>query len=165
MKVGVAGAAVLAAAHFLDAAAGAPAKGYRILDGRSASTVERFAPVVLAGTLPGEREARVRAIREIVASFDRAVAGLSPAVQREVEQLFSVLHFAPTRIALAGLWAPLDQCTPEEIAAFLTRWRFSRFELQRAGYQALSQLIQAAWFDNSGSWAAIGYPGPPALPA
>ena len=47
--------------------------------------------------------------------------------------------------------------------AFLTRWRHSRFEIQRAGYQALSQLIQASWYDNPASWATIGYPGPPKL--
>jgi hypothetical protein len=43
------------------------------------------------------------------------------------------------------------------------RWRDSRFELQRASYRALTQLIQAAWYGNSASWAAIGYPGPPAV--
>jgi hypothetical protein len=51
------------------------------------------------------------------------------------------------------------------VAGFLARWRTSRFDLARAGYQALTQLIQAAWYDNPVAWRAIGYPGPPALAA
>ena len=67
------------------------------------------------------------------------------------------------RLAFAGLWKPLEESTPQEIRAFLLRWRDSRFELQRASYRALTQLVQAAWYGNSASWPGIGYPGPPAL--
>jgi hypothetical protein len=81
-----------------------------------------------------------------------------------VDQLFSVLRIAPMRIPFTGLWAPIEESTPEEIAGFLRRWRTSRFEIQRAGYQALTQLTQAAWYGNSDSWTRIGYPGPPPLP-
>lgn len=165
IKAGIAGAALLAGARWLDSPRAAPAKGYAALDARSAAMAAAFIPVVLEGSLPEEPQARARAIGEVVEAFDRAVAGLSPAVQREVEQLFSVLRFAPTRIALTGLWSPVEESTREEIAAFFTRWRFSRFEIQRSGYQALTQLLQAAWYDNPTSWAAIGYPGPPSLAA
>jgi hypothetical protein len=82
-------------------------------------------------------------------------------VQKEVDELFSVLRFAPARLMFTGLWSSLEDSTPEEIAAFLTRWRHSRFDIQRAGYQAMTQLLQAAWYGNSASWAAIGYPGAP----
>jgi hypothetical protein len=102
-------------------------------------------------------------VTEIVAAFDRAVAGLAPAVQEELGQLFSFLHFAPSRAAFTGLWAPLDEAPHAKIEAFLTRWRHSRFDLQRQSYEALTQLIQASWYDNPSSWKAIGYPGPPAL--
>jgi hypothetical protein len=165
IKVGVAGAAVLAAARWLDAPQAAPAKGYRALDARSAAIAAAFIPVVLDGSLPDEPQARARAIGEVVAAFDRAVAGLSPSVQEEMQQLFSVMRFPPTRIALTGLWVAVEDSPREEIAAFLRRWRFSRFDIQRAGYQALTQLLQAAWYDNPSSWLAIGYPGPPSLAA
>jgi hypothetical protein len=49
------------------------------------------------------------------------------------------------------------------VSAFLARWRESRFDLLRAGYQALTQLVQAAWYGNPRAWGAIGYPGPPAV--
>jgi hypothetical protein len=154
---------VLATVRWLDDSQAAPAPNHRILDAPSVVMVAAFVPVVLAGSLPEEVEARARAIREVVEAFDRAVSGLNPAVQGEVDQLFSILRFAPSRIAFTGLWSPVEESSAEEVAAFLTRWRHSRFEIQRAGYQALTQLIQAAWYDNPSSWAAIGYPGPPKL--
>lgn len=165
IKVGIAGAAVLAATRWFEGSQTATATGFRVLDAGTAAVMSAFVPVVLAGSIPEESQARARAIREVVEAFDRAVAGLSPAVQQEIDQLFSVLRFAPVRIVLTGLWEPVESSSPEEIAAFLTRWRHSRFGIQRAGYQALTQLVQASWYDNPASWAAIGYPGPPALSA
>ena len=164
IQVGLAGAAVFATVRWLEGSQAAAAANFRFLDAPGVVMVGAFVPVVLAGSLPEETAARARAIREVVEAFDRAVAGLSPAVQKEVDQLFGVLRFAPARLAFTGLWAPVEESPPEEVAAFLARWRHSRFEIQRAGYQALTQLIQASWYDNPASWAAIGYPGPPKLP-
>jgi len=125
--------------------------------------VRAIAPVVLASALPADAAAKDRAIAAVAASFDRGVSGLAVSVQKEISDLFTFLDFAPTRVAFAGLWAPVAESTPEEIAAFLSRWRASRFELQQASYQALTQLIQASWYDMPESWGAIAYPGPPAL--
>ena len=163
IQVGVAGAAILAAARWLDRpeAVAAPV-AYRFLDARGAAAVGAIVPVVVA-TLPSEPAARARAIEEVVSAFDRAVSGLSPAVRKEVDELFSLLRFAPTRLMFTGLWSPVEESPPEEIAAFLARWRFSGFDIQRAGYQALTQLLLAAWYGNSASWTAIGYPGAPSL--
>jgi hypothetical protein len=162
IKVGLAGAAVLAAARFLEPPRAA-AVGYRILDEEAARMVAALVPVVLAGALPEDTAARSRAVRETVEAFDRAVSGLTPSVQEEVGQLFSFLAFAPTRIGFARLWVPVEEATPNDLTAFLARWRSSRFDLQRSSYNALTQLIQAAWYGNAASWTAIGYPGPPAM--
>src|SRR5687767_6506623 len=153
IKVGLAGAAVFATVRWLERPQAAPAAPFRFLDAASGAMVAAFVPVVLEGALPAEPQARARATREIVEAFDRAVAGLSPLVQKEVDQLFGVLRFAPTRLAFTGLWAPVEESPPQDVAAFLARWRNSRFEIQRAGYQALTQLVQASWYDNPGSWA------------
>ena len=163
IKVGLAGAVLFAAARMLDRPSAAASR-YRSLDEQSAATIEAFVPVVLAGSLPEEPEARARAVRDVVEAFDRAVSGLALTTQEEVLQLFSFLNFAPTRVAFAGLWAPVVESSRDELAAFLLRWRASRFDLQRASYHALTQLIQAAWYGNPSSWAAIGYPGPPQMP-
>ena len=162
IQAGLAGAALFAVARWIDRplSAASPA---RFLDARGMKTVEALVPVVLAGALPAAEAARRAAISEVVAAFDRAVSGLSLPVQAEIGELFSVLHSPLLRVAFAGLWKPLEESSPEQISEFLLRWRDSPFELQRASYRALTQLIQAAWYGNSASWAAIGYPGPPAV--
>lgn len=157
LQVGLAGTALLAAAALVDRR---PDQGpWRALDPRVVPLVGALAGVVLEGALPSA--GRESAVREVVEAFDRAVAGLAPSVQGEVGQLLSLLRLAPTRLALTGIASPLQEAEPARIAAFLQDWRTSRFDLLRAGYQALTQLLQAAWYDNPGSWAAIGYPGPP----
>ena len=163
LKVGIAGGLVLAGARWLDRPQAVAAPSYRFLDERSASATAALVPVVLDGALPRDAAARKQAIDETVEAFDRAVAGLSPAVQKEVGELFSILRFPPTRLMLTGLWSPLEESSAQEIADFLARWRRSRFDIQRAGYQAMTQLLQAAWYGNSASWAAIGYPGAPRI--
>jgi hypothetical protein len=151
LQVGLAGTAVLATAGWLARPQG--------------GIVEALVPVVLDGSLPSGA-ARERAVRDVTEAFHRAVAGLTPAVQGEVAQLLALFGFAPTRILLTGIVAPLGEASAADVAAFLSRWRTSRFDLMRAGYQALTQLIQAAWYDNPASWGAIGYPGPPkSMPA
>ena len=152
LQVGIAGAAVLATAGWISRPGG--------------GVVEALVPVVLDGSLPAGGPERARAVRDVTEAFHRAVAGLAPAIQSEVSQLLALLAFMPTRLAFTGIASPLHEAAAADIAAFLSRWRESRFDLLRASYQALTQLIQAAWYDNPASWAAIGYPGPPkALPA
>ncbi|HSJ98419.1 MAG TPA: hypothetical protein VLC53_15185, partial [Myxococcota bacterium] len=112
IQVGIAGAAVLAAARWLDGPQAAAAPRFRFLDESGAAMIAAIAPVVLAGSLPPQPEARALALGEVVAAFDRAVAGLSPAVREEVEELFGVLRFAPLRIAFTGLWSPVGDSPP-----------------------------------------------------
>lgn len=163
IQAGFAGAALLAVAGFLDRAHASHIPSHRFLDARGVRTVAALVPVVLAGALPTDEAARAGAIREVVAGFDRAVSQLSIPVQQEMGELFSFLHTAPLRIAFAGLWSPVEESTPDELRAFLARWRASRFDLQRASYRALTQLIQASWYGNPASWPGIGYAGPPVL--
>jgi hypothetical protein len=159
LQVGLAGSAVLAATRLLEHPARAASSA------RGDPVVRALVPVVLDGALPADAASRALAIDETVEAFARAVSGLDPAVRDEIDQLLGTLRLRPSRWALTGLWAPLEDAAPAEIAAFLASWRASGFDLLRAGYQALTQLIQASWYDNPRSWAAIGYPGPPALPA
>lgn len=161
VQVGLASAALLALVRSLDRPAAA-AGGWRV-DEQTVGTMTALVPVILAGALPAQDEARARTVAVIVAEFDRLVGSLAPAVQEEIGELFSVLHFPPARIALAGLWNAVEESSADELRAFLMRWRGSRFQLQRASYRALTQITQAAWYGLSESWPSIGYPGPPAL--
>jgi hypothetical protein len=163
IQAGVAGAALLTLARWIDSPLAAAASAHHFLDPRGVRSVTALVPVVLAGALPEDEGPRRAAVADVVAAFDRAVAGLAIPVQQELGELFSFLHTPPLRLAFAGLWKPLEESTPAQIGEFLVRWRDSRFDLQRASYRALTQLIQAAWYGNNASWAAIGYAGPPAI--
>jgi len=159
IQVGVAGAALLGTVRWLDAHSASPAA----LDARAAEVIRALVPVVLAGSLPTDAATRTRAIDETVDAFGRAVRGLAPAIQEEIGEMLSLLSFMPTRLAMTGISAGWPEASADDIAAFLQDWRTSRLELKRAGYRALTQLIQGAWFDNPIAWRVIAYPGPPAL--
>jgi hypothetical protein len=132
------------------------------LDPSARAIVAALVPVLLEGALPGA-DGSVEARAEVVAGVEHAVAGLPPAARKELEQLFALLSFAPTRCLVAGVWSSWPDASRESVAAFLAAWRDSRFTLLRSGYGALHQLILAAWYGNTRSWPAIGYPGPPSL--
>jgi hypothetical protein len=163
LQAGVAGSLALAFAGAIRATAPYRAADadtpLAVLDARDQIVLAAIARTMLAGT-PGAAQAPA-----VVASVDRAVAGLPPHLQREVRELFALLGFAPARIVLAGIRAPWAEATPAEVAAFLERWRTSRFALQQQAYLALHQLVMASWYARPDAWPAIGYPGPPRVAA
>ncbi len=158
--MGVASAALLAGARWLDGAR-ASAAGLQTLGPRDVQILEALAPVVLEGALPQAAGDRDAALREVVEAFDRAVSRLGRPTREEIGELFALLGFAPTRILVAGLWPEWRQAQPAEVAAFLEDWRTSGLALKRASHRALTQLIQAAWYDQPAAWRITGYPGPP----
>jgi hypothetical protein len=168
LVTGIAGAAALTGAWWLRqrllVRPGIPsAQPWSGLDPEAKTIVAAIVPVMLAGALPADATARNTAIVETVEGVGVAITGLAPAAQEELAQLFALLAFAPARIALAQVTAPWGEAPPEAINAFLDRWEGSRFQLQRSAYDALQDLVYAAWYGNERSWPAIGYPGPPRL--
>lgn len=126
-----------------------------------AAVLAAVVPVVLGDALPAAGADRAAAVSRAVDGVTVAVAALSAAAQEEIAELFALLMFAPTRIAVAGIASPWDQASETEVAAFLTRWRTSRLGLLQSGYQALHDLVLGAWYADPASWWAIGYSGPP----
>jgi hypothetical protein len=160
LKFGIAGALLLAAAGAARGQASyRPTDGsgtFRVLREADREVLAAIAPAILAGTA-----AAGPAIAAAIGSVDRAVAGLPPHLQQEVGQLLALLASWPGRRWLAGVAAPWRAASVAEVAAFLERWRFSRWALLQQGYHALHDLVLAAWYARPDSWAAIGYPGPP----
>ena len=132
------------------------------LDAGARTVLAAIIPVLLQGALPATPDAPA-ARAETLARVEAAVAGLPPATRKEIAELFSLLSFAPTRCLVAGVWSSWSEATADSVAAFLARWRDSRFALLRSGYAALHQLVFAAWYADPRAWAATGYVGPPAL--
>lgn len=169
LKVGIAGALALAVTRSLDRhafAVAVPVAARGSLDlkklaNKDAEVIAALAPVILAGSLPDDIVSRQIAINEVVEAFDRTVAGLSPAVQREVEELLSLLTMPITRRFVVGISATWPNASEAEIKAFLERWRNHRFALLQQGYQALVRVMIACWYGNPLSWGKISYSGPP----
>jgi len=166
LKIGVASACVLVAARVLDREVFVlgEARGsldLRALSNKDAACIAALAGAVLKSILPDDAAARLVAINEVVEAFDRTVAGLSPAVQTEMEELLSLLTFSVTRRFVAGVAKPWDQASEQDVSNFLDGWRQSRFALLQQGYQALVRVIMACWYGNPLSWGKIGYTGPP----
>ena len=118
-------------------------------------------PVMLTGALPADSTARPEVVARTLAGVEHAIAGLAPATQKEIGELFDLLAFPLTRMLAAGIWSPWPEATPAAIGNFLESWRHSRFDLLKSGYAALHDLIFGAWYARPDTWAAIGYPGPP----
>lgn len=150
LKVGLAGSVLLACAGQVRGAGD-----------EEAAMLAAVAGAVLAGMLPAAGAPRRAALDETVRGVRQAVAGLSAPAQKEVGELFSLLTMAPGRRLLAGVSVPWAEAGEAEVAAFLERWRFSRFALLQGAYAALHDLLLGAWYGRSDTWAAIGYPGPP----
>lgn len=160
LSLGIAGAATLAAAGWWVARRSPPALA---LGDDARVIVAAVVAAMLEDALPGAAREREAAIAETVVNVDRAIQGLAPSARGELGQLFALLALSPARRALAGVAPPWQDASVAEVAAFLDRWRDSGWALKRSAYDALHQLILAAWYGNRRSWAAIGYPGPPPL--
>src|SRR5215471_6487202 len=167
LKAGAAGVATLVLLRWLYTTTSAPpatAGKDTTLDCDARAILTAVIPVILDGALASGQDA-VKARVEALDGVAQAIAGLLPAVRKELDQLFALLAFAPTRCLVAGVWSPWPEASRESIAAFLLRWRDSRFALLRSAFDALHRPILAAWYGNPESWTEIGYPGPPSLDA
>jgi hypothetical protein len=133
------------------------------IDDDARSVVAAIVPALLADALPADPQIRRAAIVETVDGVALAIAGLPPRSRKELGQLFGLLGFAPARRALAGVSAPWGDAPVADVEGFLADWRDSGWALKRSAYDALHQLIYAAWYANPRSWPDIGYPGPPQL--
>ncbi len=133
------------------------------LDGDGEAIMRAVVPVMLAGALPRDPAERGEAVRETVVNIDRAINGLSPLQIREIGQLFTLLALAPVRWSLTRSTHTWDDAAASDVDAFLARLRDSRIALLRAAYDALHQLVFAAWYGNPRAWGALGYDGPPVL--
>jgi hypothetical protein len=131
----------------------------RPLQDDDAAILGALAPVMLGSALPNGEAS----VQMVIDGFHTAVAGLSPSVQDEVAQLFTLLRVAPLRMIATGVMRPWRNASPDEIERFLTSWRYSGIAKLRSGYDALHQLTIAAWYGNPKSWPRTGYPGPPTV--
>lgn len=168
LQAGIAGAAVLGLARLAYGPIAAEplyevahAGRFKVLDAESRTALAAIARVMLRGALPRDEVEYATALHAAVLGCDTAIAGLPGTVQDEVKELLTLLAGRFGRRWIAGVSSAWGEASEEEVAHFLSRWRYSSFSLLRSGYQALHQIVFAAWYGNPQSWVGIGYEGPP----
>lgn len=154
----------VSATALLTGCASAPlASGFKVLRDTDVVILRALTNVVLEGELPSGAD-RTAAIDDTVKTLDGFLAGTSVAGQKQLLQLFDLMHMPATRYTVVGLSSPWDEAAPADIAQFLSHWRNSRFEMLRAGYTGLTQALNMMWYMLPRSWAALGYQPPHVLP-
>ena len=158
IKLGVVGGAVLAIAAG-SLALIQPARRDGKLTERGRAVFAALASAVLAGWLPAEPESRAGAVEAHLGRIELALAGLPPALQAEVDELFTVLGSTAGRLALTGLRSDWSVATPSELTVALQGMRESTLAVRQQAFHALHDLTNSSYLSDSATWAAIGYPG------
>jgi hypothetical protein len=114
---------------------------------------------LLAGTLPSGAQP----LEALLSRIDALVANLPPHAQQELSQLLSILASSPGRRALAGLATPWTAAGVGDIQAALQGMRVSSISLRQQAYQALHDIVGAAYFSDRSTWTTLAYPGPVAI--
>ena len=130
------------------------------LGAQAQTMLAKLADAVLDGALPSDASQRAQAIAKVVDTADKAVAGLPLYLQKEVQELFSMLGAAPTRALLIGQWSGWADATREDVASMLTGLRQSSGALRRVVYMSLRDMVTGSYYADTGTWEQIGYPGP-----
>ena len=130
------------------------------LGAQAQTMLAKLADAALDGALPSDASQRAQAIAKVVDTADKAVAGLPLYLQKEVQELFSMLGAAPTRALLIGQWSGWADATREDVASMLTGLRQSSVALRRVVYMSLRDMVTGSYYADTGTWEQIGYPGP-----
>jgi hypothetical protein len=118
---------------------------------------------VLEGSLPAGDPAQARALEGLLTRIDALVAALPPHAQGELSQLLALLASSAGRRTLAGLASPWEAASVQEIQAALQSMRVASISLRQQAYHALHDITLGAYFSDPGTWAVLGYPGPPKI--
>lgn len=140
----------------------AAAAGYRVLRDADLVLFRALIPAVIV-SLPPPGAERDALQQQILQTVDQGCYRLGHPTRKAVLQLFDLLNMGLSRRLLAGVgdWAG---ATPQQVQAFLERWRTSSFALLNSGYRALVKLVSAPYYGTHTGWVAANYPGPPPGP-
>jgi hypothetical protein len=97
--------------------------------------------------------------------IDALVALMDEESRKEVRQLVRLFENALAGLLLDGQLRTFTASTPEQQDARIRSWQQSRYRVRRTGYRALKKIVYASYYGARETWAALGYPGPPAIGA
>lgn len=129
---------------------------YLFLTAQSATFFTALLPVVLA-----KHTLAPNTVKAMLLALDDLIIHFNAFNQKQMQQLFDVMAYAPLRFVAGAPWSSWPEATEAEIQAFLVDWRDSRFELKRMGYLSICKVINLCWYARTEAFSDIGYPGPP----
>jgi hypothetical protein len=158
IKLGLVSGAVLAVAAG-SLALIQPARRDGKLTERGREVFAALALAVLDGWLPADPALRARAVQAHLGRVEDTLAGLPPALQAEVDELFTVLGSMAGRLALTGLRSDWNVATLAELSAALQGMLESSLAVRQQAFHAVRDLTNSAYIADPATWAAFGYPG------
>lgn len=90
-------------------------------------------------------------------AFDEFLPSLAADKQKGVGLLLTIIEIG----ALFRYARRFSGLSPEKRERYLEGWGFSRLAFRRVVYRALRDLCATLYYQDSRTWPAIGYAGPP----
>ena len=113
IKTGIAGSIGMASLHFLATPwqrspefKDSSDYVYTSLNREDRDFLAAIIPIILKKSLQPKGGNSVHLILIVIRGVDEAIIGLSPTIQKELRELFMLLHFTPTRRYVAKIWGP-----------------------------------------------------------
>ena len=100
---------------------------------------------------------------EIAHRIDELFSTQDEASRRDLRRLLRFVESGLAGALLDGRPRPFSHLSDQGKVAALSAMRDSRLALRRGGYQALRRLALSMCWAPPGSWARLGYAGPPEL--
>lgn len=165
LKVGLLGSATLtiASCSSLINRQSEVCDGCEWLRNQERTILQAIIPVMLEGAITSNTKHQQQVINDIIKGIDFTIVHFPSQVRDEIQQLFWVLQFPPTKSLVAGIWGSWKNAEQGDVRVLLENWKQSDFDLLRVGYSALHDLIMGAWYADPRSWKNIHYQGPPLL--
>jgi len=139
---------------------GEPAYRFGFLTDDDIVMLQALVPAIIAPALL-QKDRLPAVTAETIRGIDTGILRFSNATRKEIRQLFDLLTFGPSRLAVARIWS-WDDASQADAAAFLERWRTSNIGLFNKGYIAITKITNVAFYGDPANFAVSGYAGPPA---
>ena len=131
--------------------------------GRLSPSARGVFAAVARATLEGTMPATPDALAGLLDRIDALIGNLPPHAQDELSQLLALLATSAGRRGFAGLATDWAGARPAELQEALQSMRTSQLAARRQAYQALHDIVGAAYFSEPATWATLAYPGPVAI--
>lgn len=162
LKVGLGFSLALTLAGALPGCSGgakAPAPDLAFLQPDDVALFSAIIPVVVLDLGTRGAAEQQALLRQTIANIDGTCAGLDAHSRGELRKLFDLLAIGALRRVLTGV-GDWNEASPDELGAFLARWRTSRFATLNAGGNVLVRLVAGSYYVIPATFASVGFPGP-----